>query len=143
MKIPDGVQGLTAEWLVTIVERTTDMVGFQLLPHRWVVERTSAWLGRYRRLSKDRELLAQTSEAWIYAAIVNLMFQRLARHPAFFSCSFKEARSQKRVELEGIDSSRQTDNKKAGHYGWLFQYPQKWYLCHLLPSLAFDSDQDL
>jgi putative transposase len=71
-------------WLVTIVERTADMVGFQLLPRRWVVERTLAWLGRYRRLSKDYEVLAQTSEAFIYAAMVNLMLQRLARHPAIF-----------------------------------------------------------
>jgi len=71
-------------WLVTIVERTADMVGFQLLPRRWMVERTLAWLGRYRRLSKDYEVLAQTSEAFIYAAMVNLMLQRLACHPAIF-----------------------------------------------------------
>lgn len=75
---------LVTGWLVTIVERTADMVGFQLLPRRWVVERTLAWLGRYRRLSKDYEVLAQTSEAFIYAAMVNLMLQRLARHPAIF-----------------------------------------------------------
>ncbi len=52
-------------WLLTIVERTADRVGCQLLPRRWVVERTLAWLGRYRRLSKDYEVLSQTSEAWI------------------------------------------------------------------------------
>ncbi|MFN8454470.1 MAG: IS5 family transposase [Anaerolineae bacterium] len=69
-------------WLVTIVERTTDMVGFQLLPRRWVVERTLAWLGRYRRLSKDYEVLPQTSEAFIYAAMVNLMLKRLTQ-PSF------------------------------------------------------------
>ena len=65
-------------WLLTIVERTADRVGFQLLPRRWVVERTLACLGRYRRLSKDYEILSQTSEAWIYAAMVNLMLKRLA-----------------------------------------------------------------
>jgi putative transposase len=64
-------------WLLTIVERTAGQVGFQLLPRRWVVERTLAWLGRYRRLSKDYEVLPQTSEAWIYAAMVNLMLKRL------------------------------------------------------------------
>ena len=69
-------------WLVTIVERAADQVGFQVLPRRWVVERTLAWLGRYRRLSKDYEVLAQTSEAWIYAAMVNLMLKRLS-HPSF------------------------------------------------------------
>jgi putative transposase len=52
-------------WLLTIVERAAGQVGFQVLPRRWVVERTLAWLGRYRRLSKDYEVLPQTSEAWI------------------------------------------------------------------------------
>lgn len=69
---------VTTGWLLTIVQRTTGMVGFQLLPRCWVVERTLAWLGRYRRLSKDYEVLSQTSEAWIYAAMVNLMLKRLA-----------------------------------------------------------------
>jgi putative transposase len=43
--------------------------GFALEPHRWVVERTLAWLGRYRRLSKDYEALCETSEAWIWLAL--------------------------------------------------------------------------
>jgi putative transposase len=75
---------LVTGWLVTIVERTADMVGCQRLPRRWVVERTLAWLGRYRRLCKDYEVLAQTSEAFIYAAMANLMLQRLTRHPTVF-----------------------------------------------------------
>lgn len=66
-------------WLLTLVERTADQVGFQVLPRRWVVERTLAWLGRYRRLSKDYEVCPQTSEAFIYAAMVHLMLKRLAR----------------------------------------------------------------
>lgn len=65
-------------WLLTVVERTAGQIGFQVLPHRWVVERTLAWLGRYRRLSKDYEVLPQTSEAFIYAAMVQLMLKRLA-----------------------------------------------------------------
>lgn len=73
-----------AGWLFEIVKRTDDVTGFQILPHRWVVERTFAWLGRYRRLSKDYEVLPQTSEALIYAAMVNLMLARLARNPAVF-----------------------------------------------------------
>jgi len=69
-------------WLLTIVERAAGQVGFQVLPRRWVVERTLAWLGRYRRLSKDYEVLPQTSEAWIYVAMVNLMLKRLTQ-PSF------------------------------------------------------------
>ncbi len=53
--------------------------GFQVLPRRWVVERTFAWLGRYRRLSKDYEVLPATEEAWIYLAMSRLMTVRLAR----------------------------------------------------------------
>ena len=52
--------------------------GFVLLPRRWVVERTFAWLGRYRRLSKDYEAVPETEEAWIYLAMTSLMLARLA-----------------------------------------------------------------
>ena len=53
--------------------------GFQVLPRRWVVERTFAWLGRHRRLSKDDEALPETEEAWINAAMARLMVRRLAQ----------------------------------------------------------------
>lgn len=71
-----------AGWVFEIVKRCDDVKGFKLLPRRWVVERTFAWLGRYRRLSKDYEEFPQTSEAMIYAAMVHFMLKRLARHPA-------------------------------------------------------------
>jgi putative transposase len=51
--------------------------GFQVLPRRWVVERTFAWLDRYRRLSKDDEELSTTEEAWISLAMSMLMLARL------------------------------------------------------------------
>ena len=51
---------------------------FVVLPKRWIVERTFAWLGRSRRLSKDYEALCETVEAWIYIAMICLMVKRLA-----------------------------------------------------------------
>jgi putative transposase len=65
-------------WDLEVVERNPDVKGFQVLPKRWVVERTFAWLGRLRRLSKDYELLPETSETWIYFAMTNLLARRLA-----------------------------------------------------------------
>lgn len=55
---------------------------FTVLPRRWVVERTFAWLGRYRRLSKDYEALTATSEAVIWAACGMTMLRRLVQHQA-------------------------------------------------------------
>ena len=66
-------------WLLEIVKRSDDQTGFVVLPRRWVVERTLAWLGRYRRLSKDYEALPETGEALVYAAMCHLMVRRLAR----------------------------------------------------------------
>ncbi len=60
-----------------IVKRTDDLKGFKLLPHRWVVERTFGWFGRYRRLSKDYEFDPKTSETMIYLAMTHLMLRRL------------------------------------------------------------------
>jgi putative transposase len=68
----------TCRWVLDIVKRSEDVKGFQVLPHRWIVERTFAWLGQYRRLSKDYERLPQSSEAMIYFAMCRLMVRRLA-----------------------------------------------------------------
>jgi putative transposase len=66
-------------WLMRIVKRTDPPgSGFVPLPKRWVVERTFAWLGRYRRLSKDYEYHTRNSETMIYLAMINLMVHRLA-----------------------------------------------------------------
>lgn len=67
------------QWILEIVKRNDDVKGFQVLPRRWVVERTIAWISRYRRLSKDYEGLTQSSETFIYAAMVNIMVKRVAR----------------------------------------------------------------
>ena len=62
-------------WVVQIVKRTEK--GFKVLPKRWVVERTFAWISNYRRNSKDYEYLTQTSEAMIRLSMINLMLNRL------------------------------------------------------------------
>lgn len=64
-------------WLLEIVKRPLDSHQFQVLPRRWVVERTLAWLGRCRRLSKDYEELPETTEAWVQIAMIHLMLPRL------------------------------------------------------------------
>ena len=68
----------TLGWTLEIVEKLGDHAGFQVLPKRWIVERTFAWLNRQRRLSKDYERLPATSEAFIYVAMIRLMVKRLA-----------------------------------------------------------------
>ncbi len=65
-------------WALEVVKRPAEAEGFVVLPKRWVVERTFAWLGRSRRLSKDYEGLPETSEAWIRIAMIQLMLKRLA-----------------------------------------------------------------
>jgi transposase len=66
-------------WTLEIVKRSDTAKGFVLLPRRWVVERTFAWLGRCRRLAKDFETLIASAEAWIMIASLRLMTRRLAR----------------------------------------------------------------
>jgi putative transposase len=78
-----GYQGdrfALAVWLmiqaqVEVIQRSE--VGFEVLPKRWVVERTFGWLNWYRRLSKDYERLPEMSEAAIYAVMTRLMLRRL------------------------------------------------------------------
>ncbi|MBC7226963.1 MAG: IS5 family transposase [Thermoflexales bacterium] len=79
-KLIDWVKSF-CHWVLEIVKRSDAVKGFQVLPHRWVVERTFGWLGRYRRLSKDYEGLPENSEAMIYIAMIHLMLRRLGRQP--------------------------------------------------------------
>jgi len=69
-------------WLMRIVKRGDGRAptpgGFTPLPQRWVIERTFAWLGRYRRLNKDHEYYPRNSETMIYLAMISLMLHRLS-----------------------------------------------------------------
>lgn len=66
-----------ASWQLAIVRRPKDAEGWVRLPIRWTVERTFAWLGKCRRLSKDRERSVSSSEAFIRLAMIQLMVNRL------------------------------------------------------------------
>jgi putative transposase len=63
--------------VLEIVKRSDEVTGFQVLPRRWVVERTLAWLSHNRRLSRDYEALPEMSQAFVYTAMIPLMLKRL------------------------------------------------------------------
>jgi putative transposase len=65
-------------WELTVVSKPPGQRGFVVQPRRWVVERTFAWLTDCRRLTKDYEVYTETSEAFIYLAMIHLMLRRLA-----------------------------------------------------------------
>jgi putative transposase len=89
----EAIEGIQAQlgWTLEVVKRPSKwsrypfdvepppLPAFTVLPRRWVVERTFAWIGRSRRMSKDYEYLPETSEAFIYAAMIRLMLTRLER----------------------------------------------------------------
>ena len=67
-----------AQFVLDIVRKPKGQIGFSVLPWRWIVERTFAWLANYRRLARDYEISPRTSEAWIKIAMIHLMVRRLA-----------------------------------------------------------------
>lgn len=68
------------DWTIEIIKRSDTAKGFELLPRRWVVERTFAWLGRCRRLAKDWETTTASAEGWMLIAHIRLTTRRLARY---------------------------------------------------------------
>jgi transposase len=67
-------------WTLEIIKRSDTAKGFKLLPRRWVVERTIAWINRNRRLAKDVEASIESAVAWIMIASVKMLSRRIARH---------------------------------------------------------------
>lgn len=67
------------KFTMQIVKRSDSSKGFEVLPRRWVVERTFAWLGRCRRLAKDIERTIESAQAWAHIANIRLLTRRLAR----------------------------------------------------------------
>jgi putative transposase len=83
--VDGGYRGQLLDWVAAhcrfqlqVVLRSDHLKGFAVLPKRWVVERTLAWLNHNRRLNKDYERLPATSESFIYIAMIRLMLRRLA-----------------------------------------------------------------
>ena len=74
--LPDWVL-TTCGWILQTILRPVGVKGFVLLPKRWVVERTFAWLGRYRINSKEYERLTGSSESQVYISSIQLMLKRL------------------------------------------------------------------
>ena len=81
-----GYAGQSVEWVrercgwePEIVKRDADAVGFAVLPKRWIVERTLAWISRCRRLARDYERHASKAAAFVRLAMIRLMLRRLAR----------------------------------------------------------------
>jgi transposase len=67
------------KWTIAIIKRSDATKGFEVLPRRWVVERTLAWLNRNRRLAKDFEQTIASATAWLFIASVQLFTRRIAR----------------------------------------------------------------
>jgi len=77
-KLRTALAGL-GRWTIEIIKRSDTAKGFEVLPRRWVVERTFAWLGRCRRLAKDFEQTIASASAWVLIAHIRILTRRLAR----------------------------------------------------------------
>ena len=78
VKAADAV-ARTGNWRLEIVRRQPGAKGFEVLPKRWIVERTLSWIRRNRRIARDVEHLASTAEALVKLAMIKIMLRRLAR----------------------------------------------------------------
>lgn len=78
-KLLDALAAEAGRFTIEIVQRPHGAKGFQLLPRRWVVERTFAWFGRSRRLARDFEATLESALAWLVVASIRTLSRRLAR----------------------------------------------------------------
>lgn len=78
MKLKDALRRIGA-WTVEIVKRSDAAKGLVVLPRRWVVERTLAWLNRNRRLANDFEQTIASTTTWLFIVLVQLFTRRIAR----------------------------------------------------------------
>lgn len=78
-KLRSALVGM-GKWTIDIIKRSDRAKGFEVLPRRWVVERTFAWLGRCRRLAKDWEKSIASSTAWALIASIRMLTRRTARY---------------------------------------------------------------
>ena len=76
-KLRDALRG-NGDWTLEIIKRSDKARGFEVLPRRWVVERTFAWLGRCRRLAKDWEQSIESSTAWATIASIRMLTRRIS-----------------------------------------------------------------
>ena len=121
-----------AAWNLTIVRRPKEAVGWVLLPIRWTVERTFAWLGRCRRLSKDREKSVRSSEAFVKLAMIHMMLNRLApKEKTGFRGAMPRIRAVSRSAIESNSSVRK----------WLRSSSQRWHLVFILCQAAWNKGQ--
>ena len=77
-KLRDALAGI-GDWTIEVVKRSDTAKGFEVIPRRWVVERTFAWLNRCRRLAKDWEKSIESSQAWILIAHIRTLTRRIVR----------------------------------------------------------------
>lgn len=68
-----------SKWIIEIIKRSDKAEGFEVLPRRWIVERTFAWPGRNRRLARDFEQTIASATAWLFIASIQLFTRRIAR----------------------------------------------------------------
>lgn len=89
-------------WTVQIVKRSDTVQGFEIIPRRWVIERTLAWLGRCRRLAKDWEKAITNAEAWLLIAHIRRV-TRLSARPRHHSASLES-------DSEAASANREQDH---------------------------------